>query len=175
LAEAVAVIDKSPVFLRSADFLRVEEKSELALAEADASDEIILRAKQMAVDHFRRLRDNDPAEGSDDGGLPSGSVTRVFQACVKRILDDQRAAKLDSMFADPDRLFAAVLAKLKASKSLSDAVVAGHPVAEVLAERLKTVPPPEFALLAAALLDADPAKRWLAAMNDTKKPSRRRK
>jgi hypothetical protein len=164
VGEFLDILDKSPDFIRAADHLSVEERAKLALAESRAPDEVVLRAKQMTVDYFRRLRDADAPEVPKDGGLPNGSVTVVFEIFVKRLLQERQTAAEDKLFADRACLLEAVLARLAAAKSLNGALVDGRPAAEVLAERLRAMAPAEFALLAAGLLGSpDPARRWLAA------------
>lgn len=167
VGEALQFLDTAPEYIRTADFLSLVERLRLTTATADAPAEIVLRAKEMAVTYLRRVRTD---AGTDDSAilgedaLPNASVITVFEACVQRLLDDQRMAEADKLFADHDRLLDAVLAKLATSELVNGSLVAGRPAAEVLAERLRAMPPPEFALLAAGLLGIpEPGRHWLQA------------
>jgi hypothetical protein len=162
VGEFLNILAKSPDFIRAADHLSVEERAKLAIAESRAPDEVVLGAKKLTVDHFRRLRDAEAPEGPEDDGLPNGSVTAVFEACVRQLLQEQQTTAEDKLFADPARTHEVVLSKLAGSPAIANRVIDGRPAAEVLAERLRAMPPPEFALLAAGLLGSpDPARRWL--------------
>ena len=128
IGEALEVIDAGPECIRTADFLSLKERLWLATFQVDAPEEVVLHAKQMAVDHFRRLRvDADDPKCRDQDGLPNGSVTAVFEANVRRLLDEQRMAEADKLFADHDRLLDTVLAKLATCKSVNGSLVAGRP------------------------------------------------
>ena len=50
--DALAIINAAPAFIRDADFLDLAERMSLATATADAPEEIVLAAKQMACDYF---------------------------------------------------------------------------------------------------------------------------
>ena len=162
VAEAVQIIQGAPDFIRDADFLSLDEQMRLATATADASASVIQRAKEMSVE---QLRINRTSAGNEKP-LFTGSVDAIFKACLEHILREQPVAELDKLFADRVRLLEAVLAKVGASKSVNGNLVDGRPAAEVLAERLRAMEPPEFALLAAGLLGSpDPARRWIAVID----------
>jgi hypothetical protein len=165
IGKALQLLDTAPEFIRSADFLSLDERLRLAMAQADGvPEEIVLRAKEMTVAHFQKVRVE-----TDDPGADDGTVLSVFEICVRRLLHKQRMVEEDKVLADRDHLLNAVLGKLTVAASIAQGDVDGRPATEVLAERLQALSSPEFALLAAGLLgSADPARHWLRAMGASK-------
>ena len=69
----------------------------------------------------------------------------MFHNCLENLLRKQKAVTEDELFGNPDRLLDAVLAKFAAIKPFSKTVVGGQPAADILAERLRSLEPPELA------------------------------
>ena len=164
VAELLQSLEDAPPFIREAAWLSVEEQYRLAMLEADATEEVILRAKERACELLRCQR----AGGKARRGSAIDSVDQAFFQCLGRVQEEVALAKEDELFAAPERLMETVLEQLSESGAICDGVVDGRPAAEVLAERLDAVEWGEFYLLATCLLHTDAlelaGQRWLSAV-----------
>ncbi len=173
VAEALQIIQNGPAFISTAEFLTVAEKAELTIAEANAPANVVLRAKEMVCEHLCRKRANPGSKGLQAEGISlKGSIADMFQACVQKLLLEQQEAKQEALFADREGLFQVVLDRLAKSAAIHDGIVDDRPACDILAERLRSLPQPEFVLLAAAMLGSQAvdsaARRWLASIERMK-------
>ena len=166
IGAALDELDAAPDFIRAADFLTLGEQFQLATAQAEAPADIVLRAKEMAINHLRA------EQTSANQGDPKAcrrkatpSVVAVFEDYIQHLLQEQQATVEDKLFADPDRVRDSVIAKLVDSTAIRNGQIDGQPATMVLSARLKRLESPEFTLLAAALLRcADPGRHWAMAI-----------
>ncbi len=172
VALGLEIVADGPDFIREATFLNLGEQLALVHAEADVPKEIVSQAKRMTVGHFKQQRTGeilgDPVPELKT--IPSGaSVENVFEFCVAVLVHREHTAEAVRLLADRDRLLDVVLGVLAQSEAVHAGVVGDRPAREVLAERLKSLAPPEFVLLAATLLTGHSvdiaAHQWLVTTN----------
>lgn len=181
-AETAQLVQKAPAFIRAADRLTLEEQATLAFIKADAPEQMVTRAKEMAVKCLQQRRGASTAAKAKKNGQPApdygNNVEDVFQECLNEIYRDERRAKEEQIFADPEKLLKTVLAKLAMSEVVAKAKVNGTPAADVLIERLNDLDWPEFYLLATFVLRSnavdDAVGHWLASMKATETPRPRK-
>ena len=175
VAGAWQLLQEAPAFIRDANHLPLDEKMQLATIRADASEPMVLRAKEMTVEYLRRRRElrdvkeakEDSVEGTDYGN----KLDEVFDKCLLNLHRGERVARQQRLFADPEKLLQAVLQKLTASETLEKEQVHGRSATELLAERLSDLDWPEVALLATLVLRSDETDdavvRWLESVKES--------
>jgi hypothetical protein len=73
----------------------------------------------------------------------------------------------DKLFADPDKLFKAVVAQVEKFDTNWDREVGGRPARDIFREDLRALPEPVFLLVASLLCSKHPstaASRWFTAV-----------
>jgi len=169
MAEMLTLLETAPAVIREADHLLLEEKTELQVALQTLSGtlpaDVALQAVQCTVDEFHRRR-------TEESALPPSSTGRepvdVLKGFVQQILDNKVLAAEDELFSNPDQLLKAVIDQVEKFDTNWDRQVGDRPAREVLAERLRDLPEPEFQLLASLLCSkhrsSTAGSRWLAAV-----------
>ena len=182
LAEATALVQSAPAFIRDGSLLALEEKVWLATVAGDGPQDLVLEAKRLTCEVIQEDRQAQPTSNPKSRPVAGGStavVEGVFKVCVQQLIERRQAAEEDKLFADRDRLLETIIAKLATAKSFDEAVIENRPAAEVLKERLEALPHAELEMLAAAVLHAESVvpliSRWLKAIGDgVSKPTRAR-
>jgi hypothetical protein len=171
MVQTLQIVESAPACIRKADFLSLDEQVWLATATATAPEEIVLRAKELTCEHIQKDRQDRemPSRKSRPAEVATTSSVEVtFKVCVERLIQEKQAAEEDELFADRDRLLAAVIDKLASAKPFSKAIVEDRPAKQVLKKRLQSLAPAEFEMLAAAVLRAESVVpmtlRWLKAV-----------
>ena len=163
--EAAALLqelESAPEALRAADFLSLDEKSELFRVvgrepsphKLDALAEVLADMKQRRT--CKRVGKQHELETRKP-------LTDMYRAALQR--SAERAG--DGVFAEPAKLRAIVESWARAQDDLAEVTLAGRPVADVLVERLSLLGNPEIALLAAAVvpeIGGAPRRRWFEAV-----------
>jgi ParB/RepB/Spo0J family partition protein len=165
-AEAVQIVEAAPDFIQNAAHLTLAEKVELATISSHALPDAERQAKQLVVEYLGQQRGGKKGQRSTQWGT---TIAEVFSRCLQQVAHDQRLAKEDQLFSDPERLLKAVLGKLAAARAITAGCVGEDSAVDVLTERLSSLAYPEFALLATYVLRDpdrvvdDAAARWMEA------------
>ena len=163
IAASLQIVESGPDFIAAAEFLAVEEKLQLVQAKANAAEDVVLQAKRIVCDQLCEARQSGRRKNCK--ARQSSSVTEVFHDCLARLVQEQRGAAEDLLFADRDRLLAKVVRKLAPTAAIRSGLVDGQSADEALAQRLRAIELPEFVLLADCVLHSDTvesaAARWL--------------
>lgn len=165
VAEAMQILSNAPACIREADMLTLDEQAWLATVEVKAADDVVATAKELACDYIQRQRSGS---GNNHDDYIDGGIDDVLRHFVDRLLHERDESVLDKFFADREQLIATTLVKFAECRS-SKVVVGDQLASNLLASRLRALPDPELALLAASVLQLprldDAAARWLAALN----------
>ncbi|MCH8113098.1 MAG: hypothetical protein IH905_14285, partial [Proteobacteria bacterium] len=165
------IVEKAPEFIREAN-LGLADKLTLAEFDEDLPAEILEQVKRKAIE---LLIARDQAL---DGGLPfpddhpairqltSLTAITAIQRVCKELGEKELLRERGELFADRDKLMAAVMEVLMKAYVVREEKIADRPTHEVLRERLDALPWPEFRLLAAYITghEAPAVSFWKSAV-----------
>lgn len=187
VAELLDIVRSAPDFIQAAS-LSLSDKVYLTKATADVPEEILLQAKQEACKTLQ-ARDGwltaDP-ELLREGGMESlqarlpqtqaewSTITAesALNQELAKVTWDTQIAERNALFANQEQLHEVVVEHLKTSHNIREGNIAGRPTYEVLEERLRRLPWPEFVMLAAYVLGHDIAAAgfWEQAVLSEQEP-----
>ena len=167
VAEMLQLLKQAPEFICQADYMTLEEQFWLATVEVDEAEELALAAKQATCERLLCQRGTAEGEVRKRCASESSGVEKTFWECLEQLQHEETDEEEDALFADPDRLYAAVYEKLAESPAVCDGVIDDEPAVEVLAKRLDLLDWPEFYFMASLVLHSGSleaaGQRWLEA------------
>jgi ParB/RepB/Spo0J family partition protein len=167
VAEIISHLVDAPAIIRDAEHWSLEEKlmlyTMIQQRPADMPEEVALQSiEKMCTDFRPRL-----TPGCRRSYSAGQSLGEVFGTYSRRLLKQRCLAAEEKAFADREQLLPAMISKMKEFQGNWNAKIGNRPAKEVLAERLKNLPDPEFQLIASLLCSCDRSctagRRWLAA------------
>ena len=183
IAEWMGHINNGPSFIRESN-LSLADKLRLATAKADVPDDVLLEAQKEACDSL--IMRDAVLTGTLDGFAKLDSPIQEYlrqcwqdrtaddllEAAIEQIMSDRKWKESLKLFADRDALTNSVVKKLKEYHVIREGTVDGRPAWQILDERLRQLPLPEFVLLASYALGDDEALgatgRWFHQLEGKK-------
>ncbi len=164
-------LEAAPEAIRDAEFLSIEERWLLHKIVVDGDQNVVVQAKQLALEYLRQQRAGDGADRADPPRRAErASVRDVLQVCVLAVMRRRQLEAEEKLFSDRGELLGSVLAAMAGSPAIRDGTIAGHPAVEVLADQIRALPEPMLHIVAGLAVGDPPVetagRRWMAVQGD---------
>ena len=137
-AEQLLALEDAPDFICDAEYLTVAEQVAVHHFSADAPDELVVAAKQMAVDRLRRRRDQI-ADDPEDSPAPTPDVTTLLTQCLSELEHQAAAAKCVLLPSEREGLREFVMNHIRQDRAVDDTQVNGRTLRDVLVDEAGTL------------------------------------